>query len=65
MKVLLSRRAPYRVPFNPDMVGAHLLVSRPAAGVLEHLFQEHHETIWGNLLNDFLGWILGSAIFPP
>jgi hypothetical protein len=31
-------RVPYRVPFYPDMVGAHLLVSLPAGGILEHLF---------------------------
>jgi hypothetical protein len=33
-------KAPYRVPFYPDMVGAHLLISRPAGGVLEHFLQE-------------------------
>jgi hypothetical protein len=35
-------RAPYRVPFYPDMVVTHLLISRPAGGVLEHLLQELH-----------------------
>jgi hypothetical protein len=35
-------RAPYQVPFYPNMVGAHLLVSRLASGVLEHLLQELH-----------------------
>jgi hypothetical protein len=46
------------------MLRAHLLVSRPTAGVLKHFFQELHKTIWGNLLNGFSSWILSSAIFP-
>jgi hypothetical protein len=65
MKVSVKRRVPYRVPFDPDMVGAHLFVSRSAAVVLEHFFQELHEVIWGNLFNGFSSWILGSVIFPP
>jgi hypothetical protein len=29
---------PYRVSFHPNLVGAHLLISRPTGGVLEHFF---------------------------
>jgi hypothetical protein len=28
---------PYWVPFYPDMVGAHLLIGRPAGSILEYL----------------------------
>jgi hypothetical protein len=31
-------RSPYRVSFHPDMVGAHLFVSRLAGGVFKHFF---------------------------
>jgi hypothetical protein len=55
---------PYRVHFYPDMVGAHLLVSRAAGGILEHLFQELHKMLWSNLLSSLSSWILASAIFP-
>jgi hypothetical protein len=34
---LVMTWAPYRVLFYPDMVEAHLLISRLAGGVLEHL----------------------------
>jgi hypothetical protein len=57
-------RAPYWVPFYPDMVGAHLLVGRPAGGVLEHLFQELCQVLQGDLLVGFLSRMLHSAIFP-
>jgi hypothetical protein len=36
--ILIKTRVPYRIPFNPDMVGAHLLISRPAGGILEYFF---------------------------
>jgi hypothetical protein len=65
IRVLIKRRAPYRVPFYPNMVGVHLLISRPVAGVLEHFFHEPHEMICSNPLNGFPSRILGSAIFPP
>jgi hypothetical protein len=35
MKAKISR-APYRIPFNPNVVRAHLLVSRPCGDMLEH-----------------------------
>jgi hypothetical protein len=57
-------RAPYQVPFYPDMVGAYLLVDRSAGGVLEHLFQELHQVLRDDLLVGFLSWILNSAVFP-
>jgi hypothetical protein len=56
--------AHYQVPFYPDMVGAYLLVSRPAGGVLEHLLQELHQVLWGDLLIGFLSRILNSVVFP-
>jgi hypothetical protein len=47
------------------MVGARLLINQPAAGILEHLFQEFHEMIWLDLLGGFLSWILESVVLPP
>jgi hypothetical protein len=46
------------------MVGAHLLVSQPAGGILEHLFQEFHKAFQSNFLSSLLSRILASAIFP-
>jgi hypothetical protein len=65
IKVLIKSRVPYRVPFYPNMVGAYLLVSRPAAGVLEHFFQNFYETVQSNPLNGFPSRIMGTAILPP
>jgi hypothetical protein len=56
-------RAPYWVPFYPDMVGAHLLIGRPAGGVLEHLFQELHQVLRGDLLIGFSSRILKYVVF--
>jgi hypothetical protein len=61
---LVMTRVPYRVPFYTDMVGAHLLINRPAGGVFEHLLQELHQVLWSDFLIGFLGQILNSAIFP-
>jgi hypothetical protein len=61
---LVMMRAPYWVPFYPDMVGAHLLIGLSASGVLEHLFQEHHQVLRDDLRIGLLSWILNSAIFP-
>jgi hypothetical protein len=36
VRKLVMTWAPYRVLFYPDMVEAHLLISRLAGGVLEH-----------------------------
>jgi hypothetical protein len=46
------------------MVGAHLLVSRPAGGILEYFFQMFHKNLWSNLLTGFPSWVLESAVFP-
>jgi hypothetical protein len=51
-------RAPYGVPFYPDMVGAHLLISWLAGGVLEHFIQEFHQKPWRNLFAGFLSQVL-------
>jgi hypothetical protein len=65
IKVLIKSRVPYQVPFYPNMVGAHLLISWPTGSVLEHFFQKLHETIQSNPLDGFSSRILGSAILPP
>jgi hypothetical protein len=54
---------PYRLPFNPNMVGAHLLISQPAGGILEYFFQKFHQNLRSNLLTSFLSWVLESAVF--
>jgi hypothetical protein len=56
--------APYRVSFHPVMVGAHLLVSRPAGGVLEHFLQELHQMLRSNLHIGFLSGVFESAVLP-
>jgi hypothetical protein len=56
-------RASYCVSFYPDMVGAHLHVSRPAESILEYLVQELHKALWGDLLISFLSRILISTVF--
>jgi hypothetical protein len=63
--MLVKKRAPYRIPYYSDMVGAHLFVSWPAVGVLEHLFQKLHEVIRGDLFSGFPSRILESAVLPP
>jgi hypothetical protein len=40
MRKVVLTRAPYLVSFHPDLVGANLLVSHLAGGVLKHFFQE-------------------------
>jgi hypothetical protein len=57
-------KVPYRVPFYPNMAGAHLLVSQLAGGILKHFFQELHQMFQGNFLIGFSSRVLGSAIFP-
>jgi hypothetical protein len=64
MKILTKARVPYGVPFNPDMVGAHLLISRPAGGILEYFFQMFHQNLQSNLLTGFPSWVLEFAVFP-
>jgi hypothetical protein len=63
--MLVKRRVPYRVPFYPDMVGAHLFVNRPTTSILEHLFQKLHEKIWVDLFSGFLSRILEPIVLPP
>jgi hypothetical protein len=63
--VLIETRAPYQVPYYPDMVGVHLLISWPAAGVLEHFFQKLHKKVQVNRLSGFLSWILESVALLP
>jgi hypothetical protein len=46
------------------MVGVHLLIGRPADGVLEHHFQELHQVLQGDLLIGFPSQILNSSLFP-
>jgi hypothetical protein len=43
--VFIMTSAPYRVPFYPDMIGAHLLIGWPVGGVLEHFIQEFHQKL--------------------
>jgi hypothetical protein len=64
MRKVVLTRVPYRVSFYPDMVGAHLLVSQPAGGVLEHFFQELHQMLLSNLLVGFLSGVFDSAVLP-
>jgi hypothetical protein len=45
------------------MVGAHLLVNRPARGILEYFFQMFHQNLESNLLTSFLSRVLVSAVF--
>jgi hypothetical protein len=59
----MKTRAPYQVPFYPDMVGAHLCVSRPAGGVLEDFLQVLHQEFQSNLFIDLLSRVLESTIF--
>jgi hypothetical protein len=47
------------------MVGVHLYVSRSATGVLEHLFQELQEVIWGDLFSGFPSRILEFVVLSP
>jgi hypothetical protein len=39
-----------------EMLGAHLLWSRPAAGVLEHLLQEFHQLVSFYVVFRFSVW---------
>jgi hypothetical protein len=55
-------RAPYRVPYHPDIVGAHLYIGQPAGGVLEYFLQMFHQKLRSNLFIGFLSWILESAV---
>jgi hypothetical protein len=40
--VLMKVRAPYQIPFYPDVVRAHPPVSRPTRGVLKDFLQVLH-----------------------
>jgi hypothetical protein len=60
----MKTRAPYWVHFYPDMVGAHLLISQPAGGILEYFFQMFHQELWSDLLTGFPCRVLVSAVFP-
>jgi hypothetical protein len=62
-KVLLTRE-PHCVSFHPDMVGAHLLVSQLAGGVLKHFFHELHPMLRSNLLAGLPSRVLDSAVLP-
>jgi hypothetical protein len=42
----------------------HLLISRPARGVLKHFFHELHQMLWSNLLAGLPGWVLDSTVLP-
>jgi hypothetical protein len=55
--------APYHVSFHLDRLGAHLLVSWLAGGVLKHFFQEFHQMPQSNLLAGLLSWVLESVVF--
>jgi hypothetical protein len=46
------------------MAGAHLLISQPASGILEQLFQEFHKVFWSDFLSSLSSQVLASAIFP-
>jgi hypothetical protein len=45
------------------MVGAHLLVSWPAGGVLEHFIQEFQQKLWRDLFAGFPSRVLESTVF--
>jgi hypothetical protein len=60
----MKTRAPYWVHFYPDMVGAHLLISRPAGGILEYFFQMFHQELRSDLLTGFPSRVLVSDVFP-
>jgi hypothetical protein len=47
------------------MVEMHLLISWPAADILEHLFKELHEMIQPDLLGGFPSRILSTVVLPP
>jgi hypothetical protein len=53
-----------RVSFHPNMVRAHLFISRPAGGVLKHLFQEFHQMLRSNLVAGLPSWVLDPAVLP-
>jgi hypothetical protein len=55
---------PYRVPFYPNIVGAHLLASRPAGGVMKYLSQMFHEELQSYVFTSLLSRVLESAILP-
>jgi hypothetical protein len=44
------------------MVGAHLLISRPAGGVLKHLFQEFHLMLQNDLVAGLSSQVLEPAV---
>jgi hypothetical protein len=52
--MLIEIMVPYRVPYYPNMVGAHLLIRWLAASALEHFFQKKlHKKVRGNILSGF------------
>jgi hypothetical protein len=60
----IKTRVPYWVPFYPDVVGAHQLISRPARGVSEYYFQMFHQKLENNLLTGLSSQVMESAVFP-
>jgi hypothetical protein len=55
-------RVPYRVPFYPNKVGVHQLISWLAGG--GHFIQEFHQKLWRNVFAGFPSWVLESTALP-
>jgi hypothetical protein len=62
--MLMKTTMPYQIPFYPDMVRVHLLVSWPAGSVLEDFIQVLHQDFWSDLFISLLRWVLEFTIFP-
>jgi hypothetical protein len=56
---------PYRVSHHLEMIGVHLLRSRPAIDVLVHLLQKLYHLVGLDVVAHLLGRILNSDVFHP
>jgi hypothetical protein len=54
----------YQVSLHLNMVGAHLLRSRPTISILEHLLQDLHQLVSFNIVARLPGRILNSTVLP-
>jgi hypothetical protein len=66
IKIKIKRVSLYRLTgsFHMEMVGAHLLRSWLATGVLEHLLHEFHQFVSFNVVLQLPGRILNPSVFP-
>jgi hypothetical protein len=60
----LNGMLPYRVPFHSEMVGAHLINWRVAAGIVEHLLQEFYHLADPDVIGCFPSQILKTTVLP-